>query len=266
MPAPQCFFMAAPDLAQPLKLCATRTQPQKAAGKWPRARHRQRSCRRTKQQGHSAVWQGLKAAPQGGDGPAAEGGALLPLRGPGPRRPGLPAAAAPKPNLAAASGLHRDGNRERTLTLAKPSGPETQCLPISSPGPAVGRALEMRGVINGQPARILLDCGATNDFMSEAFARQHGMQVQGKPSSHEVALADGSVQPSGRYVEARIRMKAYRCKRRLLLLGLPQVDAILGMIWLAAANPILDFAARTCELHTAKGPVVLHAEDWEAPA
>lgn len=50
------------------------------------------------------------------------------------------------------------------------------------------------------------------------------------------------MQPCGQYVEAHIRMKACRCKRRLLLLGLPQVDAILGMSWLAAADPIRSAA------------------------
>ena len=187
------------------------------------------------------------------------------MRGPGPHCAGLPAAAAPQLGPTAASGLHGEEAREHGLGAGfEPYGPANQHL--DSAGLAGVRAWEMRGAINGQPARIMLDCGATDDFLSEAFAQQHGMRVLGERGSREVALADGTMQPCGEYVIASIRIKAYRCKRQLLLLKLPQVDAILGMSWLTATHPVLDFAARTCQVHTAKGPVVLHAEDWDAPS
>jgi len=46
-----------------------------------------------------------------------------------------------------------------------------------------------------------------------------------------------------------------------LLLVLSQVDAILGMIWLAATNPDMGWKVRICDMHTATGAVVSHADN-----
>lgn len=144
--------------------------------------------------------------------------------------------------------------------------PMDSSMPLNSSGPEGSRAMEFRGAINGQPARILLDCGATNDFMSTAFAQQCGMSVHGEPSSQAVTLADGSVQLCGEWVQAHIRIKTYKTSRRMMLMPLPSVDAILGMSWLVDANPHLDFQARTCTIEGSRGPIELQAHEGPAEA
>ena len=132
-------------------------------------------------------------------------------------------------------------------------------LPDGRPGGVL--VLKLRGYVNGVRASLLLDCGASNDFLSEEFAARIGIQVQGEPGDNVAVLADGSEQHCGAWADISLRMKGYKTKRRLAVTWLPNVDVVLGMRWLVDCNARIDFKLRTCTVETARGAVELQADD-----
>jgi hypothetical protein len=91
---------------------------------------------------------------------------------------------------------------------------------------------------------VLLDSGATGNFVSEAFARTSGLKQQ--ESSHRVSLADGRTSDSaGMLPEADIRIGTYSEKIDLIVTPLHEFDIILGMAWLQKYNPSIDWRNKT---------------------
>ena len=80
-------------------------------------------------------------------------------------------------------------------------------------------------------AVVLLDSGATGNFVSESFVRANGFITQ--PSSNQVSLADGRTTNSpGMLHEVSIRIGTYTDKLNLIVTPLHGYDIILGMDWL----------------------------------
>ena len=138
---------------------------------------------------------------------------------------------------------------------------EEGCASLPDGRPGGVSVLKLRGYVNGVRASLLLDCGASNDFLSEEFAARIGIQVQGEPGDNVAVLADGSEQHCGAWADISLRMKGYKTKRRLAVTRLPNVDVVLGMRWLVDCNARIDFKLRTCTVETARGAVELQADD-----
>ena len=93
-------------------------------------------------------------------------------------------------------------------------------------------------------AVVLLDSGATGNFVSESFVRTNGFITQ--PSSNQVSLADGRTTNSpGMLHEVSIRIGTYTDKLNLIVTPLHGYDIILGMDWLRSYNPRIDWRGMT---------------------
>ena len=111
---------------------------------------------------------------------------------------------------------------------------------LTNPGPristtgqnsAVNQLLIIKGQCEGYPARILIDSGASADFVATSFIGDRRLLTQqplSRKSSRQVKLANGLLQRSSREIVAQLRYGNYKESRTLLVTDLEGYDIILG--------------------------------------
>ena len=115
-----------------------------------------------------------------------------------------------------------------------------------------GLSMEFSGLFAGQAAQVLIDTGATDNFVSSAFARQSGLTVTALEG--EVVLANGSNAKIAGTIKAKIRIGAYQSSVNCLVIDslLENFDVILGDKWMKQQKAILDVCKQTCTLNNKK--------------
>ena len=102
--------------------------------------------------------------------------------------------------------------------------------------------IKLEAIIEGKPAVVLVDSGATGDFVSNKFANDHSLKSSPLPQQDFVTLANGSKQEVASIVKsASISIGSYSDTIDFVSLPLVGYDAILGMSWLNKYNPIIDW-------------------------
>ena len=139
---------------------------------------------------------------------------------------------------------------------ATPFGPtEYHMFTISnaSTGPHGGVLFRVDATLHGHPARCLIDCGASSDFVSTDFVKRHGLEERMLATQHRVRGYDGQLTPASGVLEAPVTIASLgtsgdAAPLRLLAAQLHSDDVILGLPWLAATGAVIDFAARSVTL------------------
>lgn len=107
--------------------------------------------------------------------------------------------------------------------------------------------IKLQGFIGSKPAVILIDSGATGNFVSASFVQERKLAVSatGPGEEYTVALADGRPQPAGQVARAAaVRIGTYSDRQDLLVTNLRGMDAILGMPWLEQYEPAFDWRGK----------------------
>ena len=99
--------------------------------------------------------------------------------------------------------------------------------------------MELSSLVQKCPMKILLDSGATGNFVSDAMVSALGLPVQEEEDFHELMLADGTVMPTAGYVQFVMNCVDY--KGRIMARVFPNLhkECILGIPWLEYENPII---------------------------
>ena len=63
-----------------------------------------------------------------------------------------------------------------------------------------GRVLELSSSVQKRPMKMLVDSGATGNFVLDAMVTALGLLVREEEDFHELTLADGTVVPTARWV------------------------------------------------------------------
>ena len=107
-----------------------------------------------------------------------------------------------------------------------------------------GRVLELASTVQKRPVKMLIDSGATGNFISDAMVTALKLQVQEEEDCHEVTLADGTDVSTAGYVQ--FVMKCGDVKGKIVARVFPNLhkECILGIPWLEYENPIIDWARR----------------------
>lgn len=119
------------------------------------------------------------------------------------------------------------------------------------------KLLTFKGSINGHSAVILIDSGATHDYLSTDFTKRHKLgQPQGK--SAQVALADGTLMdtftlPS----KLPLRIQGFRDEVKFHVFPIAGYDAILGRPWLYRHNPSINWRQQSMEFVTENDTILL---------
>jgi hypothetical protein len=120
--------------------------------------------------------------------------------------------------------------------------------------------LRFNGKINGRPAWILLDSGASKNFVDLKFVNKN--RIGKKPTQpFSVELADGRKKEVTTEVNINnLELDAYRTSGiTAQVLELQRYDAILGKPWLYHANPNIDWRTNTLSIQDGKRDIKVNA-------
>ncbi len=98
--------------------------------------------------------------------------------------------------------------------------------------------MTFKGSAAGTPASFLLDTGATDNFVSVAFARLQGVQIN--PVEHSVTLGTGEKVPLKGQCQIHIRLGDYQARVPCFVSDLASdFQVILGDSWLKVTRHTL---------------------------
>lgn len=129
-----------------------------------------------------------------------------------------------------------------------PAAPAAAIFSLNPGSSPVLALLRVSGTLCGQTATFLIDCGASNDFVSTAFIQRHALSLA--PTSRTVRGYDGKVTPSPGLLLGDLRLATADGEllsdntvdgRAFTAAPLHGEDAILGMPWLRSIGPTMDW-------------------------
>jgi hypothetical protein len=106
--------------------------------------------------------------------------------------------------------------------------------------------------IFNRPALILFDSGASHSFISQKFNAKCHLPFCHTRGSFMIATLGGKVATNQLNQSVPIRLGSHIVKTTLLILGLENVDIILGANWITRHQVVLDIASRIVEI---KSPI-----------
>lgn len=137
--------------------------------------------------------------------------------------------------------------------------------------PLEHRLIKLDGTIGGVAAKILLDCGASHLYLNAKFVNAHPELVAAVVQTPDderltVTLADGTTKATeGDLKATRVVIGSYVSALDFTVTDLVSgYDAILGMSWLKAINPAVDWRAGTITISHGDKTHVLRASNADA--
>jgi predicted aspartyl protease len=101
--------------------------------------------------------------------------------------------------------------------------------------------------VNGHQAQLMIDSGSSSNFVSETFVKQHRLPITTLELEQRIELADGTEYLVKTGVKnANVKWDGWDGRVTLLILPLKHFQVILGMNWLKAYNPRIDWRKGTC--------------------
>jgi len=104
--------------------------------------------------------------------------------------------------------------------------------------------LEKLEIYKGVAVKVLLDSGATGLFINTAFAKEKGFKMKKLKNPLLVRNIDGTVnvgEAITHQVECNMFFKEHIERVRINICNLGKTEVILGIPWLAAYNPEIDW-------------------------
>lgn len=100
-------------------------------------------------------------------------------------------------------------------------------------------------LVNGVSCRLLVDSGASRNFLAKSWVATHKNKIRPHniPRSLRIRLADGTLTASAQQASCSTQFPGQTYDSDFLILKLPEYDGILGMPFLTALNPQIDWAA-----------------------
>ncbi|XP_073353804.1 uncharacterized protein [Aegilops tauschii subsp. strangulata] len=110
--------------------------------------------------------------------------------------------------------------------------------------------------VNSVPASVLFDSGASHAFVSQQFAKLHGLDMENLPTPLAVQSPGSKWQTTMISPCNQIEIGGLLFLASLIVLGPSNIDIILGMEWLTAHNAKIDCAAKTVQLTHPSGQLI----------
>ncbi|MGL4650408.1 MAG: retropepsin-like aspartic protease, partial [Caldilineaceae bacterium] len=125
--------------------------------------------------------------------------------------------------------------------------------PADSQAPTSCAPPALQGYLRGRvPVRVLVDSGATSDFVSASLVAAQRLAFTRSPGT--LTLANGQTTTTPGYLpKTHLIFGDYQVRRSLLITDLGDYDVILGQPWLREARARIDWAAGSVTVTTAAG-------------
>jgi hypothetical protein len=104
--------------------------------------------------------------------------------------------------------------------------------------------------VYNQPALILFDSGASYSFISQKFSAKCQLPFYHSKGSFMIATPGGKIATNQLKQSVPIQLGSHIVKTTLLVLGLENVDIILGANWMTLHQAVLDVASRIVEINS----------------
>jgi hypothetical protein len=101
-----------------------------------------------------------------------------------------------------------------------------------------------------QPTLILFDSGASHSFISQKFSAKCQLSFYHTQGSFMIATLGGKIATNQLNRSIPIQLGSKVCKTTLLILGMDNVDVILGTDWMTQQQVVLDVANHIVEVHS----------------
>jgi hypothetical protein len=102
--------------------------------------------------------------------------------------------------------------------------------------------------LNGYPAVVLFDSGATHDFITKACTQRCQLSIHHIDTSYLISTLGGRVVTKQTVMHAPLDLAGKLYKPSLIVLDGQGLDIILGMGWMRAHKALLDTATRVVQL------------------
>jgi hypothetical protein len=131
-----------------------------------------------------------------------------------------------------------------TLEVAKEEVPKLECATgekatlTSISGVPKFNTFRMRGVLQGQRVSVLINEGASHNFIDAALLkRRHIPTVEFE--GFKVEVAGGSTMPCNRYIPGmKLTLGRHELVQDVYAMDIPDTNIILGVQWLSTLGPI----------------------------
>jgi hypothetical protein len=105
-------------------------------------------------------------------------------------------------------------------------------------------------LVYNQPALIMFDSGASHSFISQRFIANCQLPFYHTKGSFMIATPRGKIATNQLNQSVPIQLGSHIIKTTLLVLGLANVDIILGANWMTRHQVVLDVASRIVEINS----------------
>ena len=112
--------------------------------------------------------------------------------------------------------------------------------------------------------QILVDSGATDNFIHPQLIRWLGLGTQHLPQERKIWNIDGTANKAGmisEFVDLRVQTQGKTKQMRFLITDLGTEDLILGYPWLAVFEP--KFQWRDASIDVEYLPIIIQSLNWE---
>ena len=126
------------------------------------------------------------------------------------------------------------------------------------------KLLQFSATIQGQSVEVLVDSGSSASFInSRCVGGLQGLQPMAKPA--RVKVANGAeLQCDQELLNCQWTVQNHQLLASLKVLPLGGFDVIVGMDWLEAFNPAIDWINKTVTLQSETGPIQLQGHKFSA--
>ena len=108
------------------------------------------------------------------------------------------------------------------------------------------RLITFTGMVDDHPAYVLIDSGATTNYLSESFVKQHGIYTEPIADTTHAVIADGTaLSVTQAAPNLAVRIQEYADTISANVMALDRYDLILSMAWLDSYCPSVDYRAKT---------------------
>ena len=108
--------------------------------------------------------------------------------------------------------------------------------------------IEFEGIIQGRAVRVLLDSGASANFVSDALVRELPLPTNELSDHVTVRVADGRSSVTTHSAVADLTVGTLQCRVTCIPTELPHYDIVLGKPWLTEFNPDVNWKLNAVSL------------------
>jgi hypothetical protein len=104
--------------------------------------------------------------------------------------------------------------------------------------------------VYNQPSLILFDSGASHSFISQKFSAKCQLPFYYSKGLFMIATPRGKIATNQLNQSVPIQLGSHIVKTAILVMGLENVDIILGANWMTLHQVVLDVASRIVEINS----------------